>query len=195
MWGARRSGWSGAGGPVRSGGVRCGHRTSPNLLWSTEGPAARCARPSAVNRDCSVRLLYSCCVLGQAARDPESDIGRPRSLWLFGMVRCLCLLGGPPGECTLSPLLADVTHHVGRGEPVHSPALYSARKSRVHSVRNAVGVTRASEWEIWGVHIVHTLGVGLGRGGAGLARIPHVSGESPVSARAGMQFESHLGHA
>ena len=50
-------------------------------------------------------------------------------------------------------------------------------------------------WGELGVWTVSTLWVcGLGRTGAGLGRIAYVCGGVPVFARAGIRFESHLGH-
>ena len=45
-----------------------------------------------------------------------------------------------------------------------------------------------------GVDSVNTFGFGLGRTSAGLARIRHVFWSFLVFPRAGMRFESHLGH-
>ena len=71
---------------------------------------------------------------------------------------------------------------------------FRAKKRRTLSMRGAAVWGRPLVGRSGGVDSVHTLGLGLGRTGAGLGRIPYVFGGSPVFARAGTRFESHLGH-
>jgi hypothetical protein len=68
------------------------------------------------------------------------------------------------------------------------------RVSELPCVGRASRLHGAAKWAKEGVHIVDTLGCGLGRTTTGLARIADAFGTS-VFTRAGMQFESHLGHS
>ena len=61
-------------------------------------------------------------------------------------------------------------------------------------LRGAVVGLRASKRPICGVYKVHTLGFGSGRIVGRIGSDSACFRGSPVFARAGMQFESHLGH-
>jgi hypothetical protein len=64
----------------------------------------------------------------------------------------------------------------GWGVRVRADQLLLAQRKTAVPRWASVLLDWSAQRRIWGVHIVHTLAVGLGRTGVGLGRIPHVSG-------------------
>lgn len=93
-------------------------------------------------------------------------------------VFCHDVHGAGPASQPLNVRLfaRDVPHKRGSGEPVRADQPLSAqRKTAVPRWGSAVLVWSAQKANLGGVHIVHTLVLGLGRIGIGLARIAFVS--------------------
>jgi hypothetical protein len=85
-----------------------------------------------------------------------------------------------------------ITQNVGRHELVRRPALASAKTNRVSSTGTAVGVAGWPEQPFLACpHFGPRTGSYWGRTGPDSACFRG----SPVFARVGIQFESHLGHA